>query len=404
MISLRSLLLILLVSTATAQILSVPHGGTGNAELTHHGPLVGNGTGPVTALDPGTAGQCLISGGPNVDPVFAACPAGSGPGGGITSINGSSVATQTLQQGTGIAVSTNIGTGVTTISNTLSVPTSANWPNAGNCTTGQYVNALINGSAPTCTQILYSQISGTPTIPTSTNWPNAGSCTNQYVSALSNGAAPTCTTWPTFNQSTTGNAATATALSSSGTANQVWGMNAGGTAQGWQTPSGGPGGGGGPLSLVYSTPTSNISVTNGTLGNVLQTITLVTPTSATYYRLETMLKQTNPSGGSAAACSAWPSVGLRLSYTDADMGTVPIGNQGGIQLYHVNGGAVVTYGPMNAGSGPPGQGNAWTGIPTTFYAQGGQPVTLTVWQQAPATCTVYPIVMVRPLLYQLNVP
>jgi hypothetical protein len=34
----------------------------------------------------------------------------------------------------------------------------------------------------------------------------------------------------------TGNAGTATNLSTSGTANQVWGMNSGATAQGWQTP------------------------------------------------------------------------------------------------------------------------------------------------------------------------
>jgi hypothetical protein len=43
---------------------------------------------------------------------------------------------------------------------------------------------------------------------------------------------------PTWNQSTTGNAATATNISTSGTANQVWGMNSGATAQGWQTVSG----------------------------------------------------------------------------------------------------------------------------------------------------------------------
>jgi hypothetical protein len=36
--------------------------------------------------------------------------------------------------------------------------------------------------------------------------------------------------------STTGNAATATNISTNGTANQVWGMNSGATAQGWQTP------------------------------------------------------------------------------------------------------------------------------------------------------------------------
>lgn len=43
----------------------------------------------------------------------------------------------------------------------------------------------------------------------------------------------------TLNQSTTGNAATATNISTNGTANQVWGMNSGASAQGWQTVSGG---------------------------------------------------------------------------------------------------------------------------------------------------------------------
>jgi len=46
-------------------------------------------------------------------------------------------------------------------------------------------------------------------------------------------------TIPTWNQSTTGNAATATNLSTNGSGNQVWGMNAGGSAQGWQTVAAG---------------------------------------------------------------------------------------------------------------------------------------------------------------------
>lgn len=45
--------------------------------------------------------------------------------------------------------------------------------------------------------------------------------------------------FPTLNQSTTGNASTATNISTNGSANQVWGMNAGATAQGWQTVSAG---------------------------------------------------------------------------------------------------------------------------------------------------------------------
>jgi hypothetical protein len=44
---------------------------------------------------------------------------------------------------------------------------------------------------------------------------------------------------PNNAANTTGNAGTATNISTSGTANQVWGMNSGATAQGWQTVSGG---------------------------------------------------------------------------------------------------------------------------------------------------------------------
>ncbi len=38
------------------------------------------------------------------------------------------------------------------------IPTSANWPNAGSCPSGQYEDASVNGSAPTCAQVQYSQI------------------------------------------------------------------------------------------------------------------------------------------------------------------------------------------------------------------------------------------------------
>ena len=46
----------------------------------------------------------------------------------------------------------------------------------------------------------------------------------------------------TLANNTTGNAATATNISTNGTASQVWGMNSGGSAQGWQTPSSLPSG------------------------------------------------------------------------------------------------------------------------------------------------------------------
>ncbi len=43
------------------------------------------------------------------------------------------------------------------------------------------------------TTVPYSSLTGTPTIPTSADWPNAGSCpANEFVNALTNGATPTC--------------------------------------------------------------------------------------------------------------------------------------------------------------------------------------------------------------------
>jgi hypothetical protein len=48
------------------------------------------------------------------------------------------------------------------LSGTPTIPTSSSWPNAGTCSSGKYVDALTNGSAPTCAQVAYSQLSGTP--------------------------------------------------------------------------------------------------------------------------------------------------------------------------------------------------------------------------------------------------
>lgn len=58
--------------------------------------------------------------------------------------------------------------------------------------------------------------------------------------------------FPTLNQSTTGNAGTATNISTNGTSLQVWGMNSGATAQGWQT-------------VIGSGNTTSTSLTTGTI-------------------------------------------------------------------------------------------------------------------------------------------
>jgi len=141
----------------------------------------------------------------------------------------------------------------TSLAPTFSAANLTNFPTFNQNTTGTAANitATSNGTLTTLSvlSLPYTQLTGTPTVPTSSSWPNAGTCTSgQYVSALVNGTVPTCAvvqysqlggTVTTWNQNTTGNAATATNISTNGSANQVWGMNSGGSAQGWQTVSGG---------------------------------------------------------------------------------------------------------------------------------------------------------------------
>ena len=92
--------------------------------------------------------------------------------------------------------------------------------NAANTTgTAANITATSNSTLTTLSALSlpYSQLTSTPTIPTSSSWPNAGSCTgSQYVNAITNGTTPTCAqvtyaqlggTVPTWNQNTTGSAA-----------------------------------------------------------------------------------------------------------------------------------------------------------------------------------------------------
>lgn len=74
-----------LCTTVGDGIVSVEHGGTGDATLTEHGVLIGEGTNPVNVTDPGTAGQVLTSNGPSADPTFQDLPGGGG-GGTVTDI------------------------------------------------------------------------------------------------------------------------------------------------------------------------------------------------------------------------------------------------------------------------------------------------------------------------------
>lgn len=94
----------------------------------------------------------------------------------------------------------------------------------------------------------------------------SGAWTTSNAPALS---AANMTSFPTLNQSTTGNAATSTNMSTNGTANQVWAMDATGTTQGW----------------VAAAPTSNnailFSYCLGTVGTGNATEYAMAPNSAT---------------------------------------------------------------------------------------------------------------------------
>lgn len=65
----ESLILINLTSQVTG-VLPVANGGTGDATLTAHGVLVGEGVSPVAVTSPGTVGQVLTSNGASADPTF----------------------------------------------------------------------------------------------------------------------------------------------------------------------------------------------------------------------------------------------------------------------------------------------------------------------------------------------
>jgi hypothetical protein len=79
------------------------------------------------------------------------------------------------------------------LTGTPTVPTSSSWPNAGTCTTGQYVNALTNGAIPTCAVVQYSQLGGTnPLLSAANTWSAAntfsGGITSSGITSTSMGS------------------------------------------------------------------------------------------------------------------------------------------------------------------------------------------------------------------------
>ena len=151
--------------------------------------------------------------------------------------------------GTGIVKNT---TATGALSNAASADVYGLW--TGTCSSSTYLRGDGACAAPgTVTSVALTTpswltVSGSPITSSGTLAISGTSETAKFFLAAPNGSAGAMTPRaivasdvPTLNQTTTGNAATATNLSTNGTAGQVWGMNSGGSAQGWQ--SGGSGSG-----------------------------------------------------------------------------------------------------------------------------------------------------------------
>jgi hypothetical protein len=196
----------MLVSSLHAQILTVPNGGTGTGTLAAHGPLIGNGTGPVTVGARGTAGQCFISGGLSADPSFQACPAGGGgmvyPAAGISNSTGSAWGTS---YGSGNQIPANFISllNQNTTGNAATATALATAPTK--CPAGQYTLGIdVSGNAQGCTlaggSMVYPAGTGIPQVTGGTAWGATYNAGSQIPANFI----------PTLNQNTTGNAATAT--------------------------------------------------------------------------------------------------------------------------------------------------------------------------------------------------
>jgi len=109
----------------------------------------------------------------------------------------------------------------------------------------------------------------------------------------------------TISNPTTGNSSTATNINTNGTANQIWGMNSGATAQGWQTLT--------PGTTTLQTNGANIStqtalnLINSTVNGVGLTATFSNPTGSS---VKVEVGGSSYGGNSATATSATTAANL----------------------------------------------------------------------------------------------
>ncbi len=121
------------VTVSLSGTVAVAQGGTGNASLTAHGVLVGNGTSAVSVTGTGAVGQILTSNGPGSDPTFQPLTAG---GGTVTQVN----------TGSGVTGGPITGTGTISLSTVTNNNLLANITGATNSPSGTTISAFLDSA------------------------------------------------------------------------------------------------------------------------------------------------------------------------------------------------------------------------------------------------------------------
>ena len=314
----------------------------GQTPLTTQGDLLTvNGTPALSRLGIGSSGQCLTSNGTAA--LWGSCSAG-----GAVTTTGSPVANN-LTKFSGSTTITNgdLSGDVTTAGTLATTVTKINGITPGGTCTSQVVTAISSSAVPTCSAVTSAFTSGTfpasshnllslthgdtvgasPVLgdiiyanvtPAWTKLAGNTTSTKQFLTQLGTGAVSAAPSWgtiqvgdvPTLNQSTTGNAATATALS--GTPTQCTGgqfstgITAGGNAN-CSTP-----GGGGNVSTTGTPASGNLTqfsgattITNGNLsGDVTTSGTLASSVVGLHFGATAMsLSATAPTANQCLAAN-----------------------------------------------------------------------------------------------------